>query len=153
MAWALLNLSAMKIGILKEIKKEENRVAMTPAGVDQMVRHGHTVYVQAGAGIGSGFADEAYFSAGAEILPSPAELFAHSDLVMHVKEVMPSEYGLLREGQVLFTYPANREPIVADQDHVVQHGQQRRGHDVPGGHGGNSFANFPDRVLLQPIVE
>jgi len=104
MAWALLNLSAMKIGILKEIKKEENRVATTPAGVDQMVRHGHTVYVQAGAGIGSGFADEAYFSAGAEILPSPAELFAHSDLVMHVKEVMPSEYGLLREGQVLFTY-------------------------------------------------
>ena len=104
MAWALLNLTDMKIGILKEIKKEENRVAMTPAGVDQMVRHGHTVYVQAGAGKGSGFADEAYFSVGAEILPTPADFYARSDLVMHVKEVMPSEYGLLREGQILFTY-------------------------------------------------
>ena len=104
MARALLNLPHMKIGIPKEIKKEENRVAMTPAGVDQMVRHGHTVYVQAGAGKGSGFADEAYFSVGAEILPAPAEIYARSDLVMHVKEVMPSEYGLLREGQILFTY-------------------------------------------------
>jgi len=104
MARARLNLPHMKIGIPKEIKKEENRVAMTPAGVDQMVRHGHTVYVQAGAGKGSGFADEAYFSVGAEILPAPAEIYARSDLVMHVKEVMPSEYGLLREGQILFTY-------------------------------------------------
>jgi len=104
MARALLNLPHMKIGIPKEIKKEENRVAMTPAGVDQMVRHGHTVYVQAGAGKGSGFADEAYFSVGAEILLTPVEIYARSDLVMHVKEVMPSEYGLLREGQILFTY-------------------------------------------------
>ncbi len=94
----------MIIGILKEIKPEENRVSMTPAGVEIMKQNGHSVLVEASAGIGSGFADAAYAEHGAEILPTPGEIFARSDLVMHVKEPLPSEYGLIREDQIVFTY-------------------------------------------------
>ncbi|MBJ6751541.1 alanine dehydrogenase [Geomonas anaerohicana] len=94
----------MIVGILKEIKVEENRVSMTPAGVEVMVGHGHTMLVEAGAGAGSGFADEAYQKAGAEIVATPAEIYRRSDMVMHVKEPQPSEYDLIREGQIVFTY-------------------------------------------------
>lgn len=94
----------MTVGILKEIKVAESRVSMTPAGVDQMVRHGHTVLVEHNAGFGSGFADDAYIVAGAEIVFTPAEIFARSDMVMHVKEPQPSEYELIRPGQIVFTY-------------------------------------------------
>ena len=94
----------MIVGILKEIKVEENRVSMTPAGVEVMVGHGHTMLVETGAGAGSGFGDDAYQKAGAEIVATPAEIYRRSDMVMHVKEPQPSEYDLIREGQIVFTY-------------------------------------------------
>ncbi len=94
----------MIVGILKEIKTEENRVAMTPSGVEVMVQNNHTVLVEKGAGIGSGFEDEFYTSAGAEIVTTPQEIFDRCDMVMHVKEPLPSEYDMIREGQIVFTY-------------------------------------------------
>jgi alanine dehydrogenase len=94
----------MVIGILKEIKAEENRVSMTPAGVEVMQQNGHSVLVEASAGIGSGFSDAAYAEHGAEIVPAPEVIFARSDMVMHVKEPLPAEYGRIREGQIVFTY-------------------------------------------------
>ncbi len=94
----------MVIGVLKEIKVEENRVAMTPSGVEVMTSHGHTVLVEKGAGIGSGFADAAYLEAGAEIVTDPAAIYAAAEMVMHVKEPQPSEYRLIRPGQIVFTY-------------------------------------------------
>jgi alanine dehydrogenase len=94
----------MKVGVLKEIKTEENRVCMTPAGVEVMVTNGHTVLVEKSAGVGSGFADTAYAKAGATMADTPAEIFAAADMVMHVKEPLPPEYDLIREGQIVFTY-------------------------------------------------
>ncbi len=94
----------MIVGILKEIKSEENRVAMTPAGVEVMLQNGHTLLVEKNAGEGSGFADEAYASAGAEIVSTPAEIFERADMVMHVKEPLGPEYDLIREDQIVFTY-------------------------------------------------
>ena len=94
----------MIVGILKEIKAEENRVCMTPAGVEILHQSGHEVLVQAGAGLGSGFADERYAAAGATVLSEAREIFAKAEMVMHVKEPQPSEYPLLRPGQILFTY-------------------------------------------------
>ena len=94
----------MRVGILKEIKSQENRVSMTPAGVEQMVFHGHTVMVEKDAGLGSGFSNEDYSRVGAQITNTPQEIFAQADMVMHVKEILPSEYGLLRAGQIVFTY-------------------------------------------------
>jgi alanine dehydrogenase len=94
----------MIVGILKEIKAEENRVCMTPAGVEVMNHHGHTVLVERFAGVGSGIADDAYAQAGAEIVETPAEIYGRAEMVMHVKEPQPSEYGMIREGQIVFTY-------------------------------------------------
>jgi alanine dehydrogenase len=94
----------MIVGILKEIKTAENRVCMTPAGVEVMTTNGHSVLVEAAAGIGSGFGDEAYLAAGAEIIATPAEVYGRAEMVMHVKEPQPSEYGLIRPGQIVFTY-------------------------------------------------
>lgn len=94
----------MNVGILKEIKPQESRVSMTPAGVETMRAHGHAVFVQQGAGVQSGFADEAYIAAGATMLPTAAVVYAKSNMVMHVKEPMPSEYLLVRHGQIVFTY-------------------------------------------------
>ena len=94
----------MIVGILKEIKAAENRVSMTPAGVEAMRGRGHRVLVEKGAGIGSGFSDGDYRQSGAEILDDPAPICAQADLVMHVKEPQPSEYSLLRPGQMVFTY-------------------------------------------------
>jgi alanine dehydrogenase len=94
----------MIVGILKEIKAEENRVSMTPAGVEVLKRNGHTVLVEASAGIGSGFSDGAYAEHGAEIFLHPREIFARAEMLMHVKEPLPSEYGQIRKGQILFTY-------------------------------------------------
>jgi alanine dehydrogenase len=102
----------MIIGILKEIKQEEHRVAMTPAGVELMRHRGHTILVEKSAGRDSGYEDLRYREAGAEIVPTPEEIFKRSDMVMHVKEPLKSEYGLLRPGQILFTYlhlAANKE--------------------------------------------
>jgi alanine dehydrogenase len=94
----------MIVGILKEIKVEENRVCMTPAGAEVMTQNGHTVLVEKTAGIGSGFEDQAFIDAGAEMIETPKEIFDRSDMVMHVKEPQPSEYGLIREDQIVFTY-------------------------------------------------
>ncbi len=94
----------MIVGILKEIKVEENRVSMTPAGVEVMTQNGHTVLVEKKAGTGSGFTDAAYADAGAEIIDTPAQIFDRSDMVMHVKEPQPSEYDLIKENQIVFTY-------------------------------------------------
>lgn len=94
----------MKIGVVKEIKAQEYRVAMTPDGVRELTEQGHTVFVEAGAGAGSGFDDNLYLNAGAEILPLPVEIFSRAELIVKVKEPQKSEYGLLRAGQILFTY-------------------------------------------------
>ncbi len=94
----------MIVGILKEIKVEENRVCMTPAGVEVMKNNGHQVLVETGAGVGSGFSDEDYVAAGAEIAPDNKAVFAGAEMLMHVKEPQPSEYALIRPGQIFFTY-------------------------------------------------
>jgi len=94
----------MIVGILKEIKAEENRVCMTPAGVEVMQQNGHTVLVEENAGTGSGFANEQYTAAGAELIATPAEVFEKADMVMHVKEPLPAEYDLIRKDQIVFTY-------------------------------------------------
>ena len=94
----------MIIGILKEIKTEENRVCMTPAGVEVMIHNGHTVLVEKNAGAGSGFSDKAYEKAWSKIIGTSKEIFETADMVMHVKEPMPPEYDLIREGQIVFTY-------------------------------------------------
>ena len=94
----------MIVGILKEIKPEENRVAMTPAGVEVLVQHGQSVLVERGAGKGSGFSDDDYLQAGAEMAPAPEDIFERADMIMHVKEPMPQEHELIRKDQIVFTY-------------------------------------------------
>lgn len=94
----------MKVGIPKEIKNNENRVGMTPAGVAELISHGHEVYVQHTAGEGSGFADAEYEAAGACVLSSIEEVYAIADMIVKVKEPIEPEYALVRPGQLLFTY-------------------------------------------------
>ena len=94
----------MRIGVPKEVKSDEYRVAMIPAGVDSLVHAGHTVVVQAGAGVGSGFADEDYVRAGATLATSAAEVFAGAEMIVKVKEPQPGEIKLFRPGLVVFTY-------------------------------------------------
>ena len=94
----------MRVGVPSEVKQQEYRVAITPAGVQELVRHGHSVVVQAGAGRGSSLTDEEFEAAGASILPSAAEVWGAADMIVKVKEPLPSEYGFLREDLVLFTY-------------------------------------------------
>jgi alanine dehydrogenase len=94
----------MIVGILKEIKVNENRVCMTPPGVEVMCERGHTVLVEASAGVRSGFSDEDYVASGAEIVSTPEAVYERSDMVMHVKEPQPSEYSMIRKGQIVFTY-------------------------------------------------
>ncbi len=94
----------MIIGIPKEIKTNENRVAITPSGVHDLVRNSHTVYIQKGAGVNSGFEDSEYVEQGAKTLDTIEEVYKKSDVIVKVKEPQPSEYTLLRENQTLFTY-------------------------------------------------
>src|SRR5210317_530015 len=94
----------MIIGILKEIKAEENRISMTPAGVEVMIQNGHTLLVEKDGDKGSGFEDEDYKNAGAEIASTPQEIFERAEMVMHVKEPLPAEYDLIRQDQIVFTY-------------------------------------------------
>jgi alanine dehydrogenase len=101
----------MTIGVPKEIKNQEYRVGLLPSAAYLLVKHGHTVLVERGAGVGSGYPDEDYAAAGAKLVATPEETFA-ADLIVKVKELVPSEYALLRKGQTLFTYlhlAANRE--------------------------------------------
>lgn len=94
----------MRIGCPKEIKAQEGRVGLTPAGVDALVRAGHEVYMEGGAGNASGFADSEYLAVGAKILATPKEVYAIADMIIKVKEPLEPEYDLLKEGQILFTY-------------------------------------------------
>lgn len=94
----------MKIGIPKELKAFENRVAVTPAGVLELVANGHDVYVQTTAGVSSGFADTDYTNAGAKILPTIEDTYAIADMIVKVKEPIQQEYSLIRENQIIFTY-------------------------------------------------
>lgn len=94
----------MKIGIPKEIKNNENRVGMTPAGVAELVKHGHEVFVQHTAGESSGFADQEYEKMGAKILPTIEDVYQAADMIIKVKEPIESEYNLVKEGQLVFTY-------------------------------------------------
>ncbi len=94
----------MRIGIPKEIKQGESRVGMTPAGVAELIKHGHQVFVQHTAGEGSGFSDEAYEHVGAEILPTIEDVYAQSDMIIKVKEPIEPEYPLIRKDQLVYTY-------------------------------------------------
>lgn len=103
----------MIIGVPKEIKNNENRVAVTPGGVTEFVKHGHTVYVQSTAGNGSGFSDDQYNQAGAHILNTIEDVYGIAEMIIKVKEPIESEYALIRENQLLFTYFhfASYEPL------------------------------------------
>jgi alanine dehydrogenase len=94
----------MIIGVPKEIKNNENRVGLTPAGVAEFRKHGHDVYVQATAGNGSGFSDAEYEQAGATVLPTIEDVYAKAEMIVKVKEPIASEYPLIKENQLLFTY-------------------------------------------------
>src|SRR4051794_14636510 len=94
----------MRIGVPKEVKNHEYRVAMTPAGVHELTVHGHEVFVQAGAGVGSSIPDDQYVDAGAKMLDSADEVWDSAEMVLKVKEPVKEEYARMREGQVLFTY-------------------------------------------------
>ncbi len=94
----------MLVGVPKEIKNNEFRVGLTPGAVMELVHHGHSVLVEAGAGIGSGLSDEEYLKAGARLVETAAEIFASAEMIVKVKEPQPNERAMLRRGQVLFTY-------------------------------------------------
>jgi alanine dehydrogenase len=94
----------MIVGVPTEVKADERRVSMTPAGVAAFRSHGHTLLVQRGAGVGSDFTDDAYRAAGAKIVDSAAHVWQRADMILKVKEPQPSEYRNLRRGQILFTY-------------------------------------------------
>ncbi len=94
----------MVIGVPREIKEQESRVALLPSAAYQLIKNGHEVIVEKSAGIGSGFADSDYESAGAQLVSGHEEIFARADLIVKVKEPLPQEYDLFRRGQILFTY-------------------------------------------------
>ena len=103
----------MIIGVPKEIKSNENRVAVTPAGVMEFAKRGHSVFIQSTAGIGSGFSDKAYVKAGAEILPDIESVYDIAEMIIKVKEPIESEYSLIKKDQLVFTYFhfASYEPL------------------------------------------
>lgn len=103
----------MIVGVPKEIKSNENRVALTPAGALELTKRDHTVYVQSTAGLGSGFTDEEYEEAGAKLLPTIEEVYDKAEMIIKVKEPVESEYELIKEDQLLFTYFhfASYEPL------------------------------------------
>lgn len=94
----------MLIGVPREIKRDEYRVAMLPVGVEELTRAGHQVLIEAGAGLGSGIADHEYAEVGAAVVATAAEIYARADLIVKVKEPLPAEYPLIRAGQTLFNY-------------------------------------------------
>ena len=94
----------MNIGIPKEIKNQEFRVGLNPAGVHALQKDGHQIWIEMNAGLGSGFTDEMYIQEGASILSTAAEVYAAADLIVKVKEPLASEYGLVKKGQIIFTY-------------------------------------------------
>ena len=94
----------MRVGVPKEIKNHEYRVAITPAGVHELVRNGHEVVIETEAGVGSSITNEEYISAGATILKNADSVWEQADLILKVKEPIAEEYGRMRSGQTLFTY-------------------------------------------------
>ncbi len=94
----------MRVGVLREVKADEYRVAATPAGVRELVSRGHVVLVEAGAGAGCGIPDSGYAAAGAQVVAAASEVWADAELILKVKEPVPAEFGLMRDGQVLFTF-------------------------------------------------
>src|SRR3954470_15357171 len=94
----------MIVGVPKEVKTDEYRVAMTPVGVDELTRGGHTVLIETGAGSGSGILDDQYARHGAEIVTDVASIWSRADMVVKVKEPLPDEWPLMRDGQIIFTY-------------------------------------------------
>jgi alanine dehydrogenase len=106
-------IAIMIIGVPKEIKNNENRVALTPAGTQELVKRGHTVFVQATAGLGSGFSDEDYVKAGATMITEAAEVFSRAEMIIKVKEPVEQEYKLIKKDQLVFTYFhfASYEPL------------------------------------------
>jgi alanine dehydrogenase len=94
----------MIIGVPKEIKEQEQRVALLPSGTHELTKHGHSVLVEKNAGLGSGYSDQDYVKAGAEIVEQAKEVFARADMIVKVKEPLKAEFPLLRSGQILFTY-------------------------------------------------
>lgn len=103
----------MIIGVPKEIKNNENRVALTPAGAQELIKRGHTVYVETNAGVGSGFSNEEYVKAGAKMIATAAEVFSLAEMIMKVKEPIEQEYKLIKKDQLVFTYFhfASYEPL------------------------------------------
>ncbi|HEY1189152.1 MAG TPA: alanine dehydrogenase [Gemmata sp.] len=94
----------MIVGVPKEVKQDEYRVAMVPAGVEELTRAGHTVLIQSGAGSGSGITDDQYTATGAQIVPTAADVWARAELIVKVKEPLPDEWPHMRAGQTVFTY-------------------------------------------------
>src|SRR5438067_6591705 len=94
----------MIVGVPKEIKSDEYRVAMTPAGVEELTRAGHTVLVETGAGTGSGISDDTYTANGAQIVAATADIWKRAEMIVKVKEPLPDEWPLMRPGQTVFTY-------------------------------------------------
>jgi alanine dehydrogenase len=107
------SIEIMIIGVPKEIKNNENRVALTPAGAQELVKRGHTVHIQKTAGVGSGFSDEEYVKAGGKLIDSAAEVFSLAEMIMKVKEPIEQEYKLIKKDQLVFTYFhfASYEPL------------------------------------------
>lgn len=103
----------MKIGIPKEIKNNENRVALTPAGTQELVKRGHAVFIQSSAGTGSGFNDDAYLKAGGQLVQDPIDVYQQAEMIIKVKEPIEPEYKLIRKDQLVFTYFhfASYEPL------------------------------------------
>ena len=109
------------------MKESEHRVAATPAVVEELVRHGHEVLIEAGAGLGSGIADEEYAAVGGRIVGSPADVYASAELVVKVKEPVPHEIEMLREGQVLFAYLHCPDPATQG---LLDKGRRRHRHET-----------------------
>lgn len=128
----------MKIGVPREIKVNENRVALTPSGAEVLVGLGHTVYMENNAGVGSGFKNEDYTAVGAQILPDAKSVYDVADMIMKVKEPIKPEYDLIRPGQVLFTYfhfAASRElteaMVKSRSINIAYETVQRADHSLP----------------------
>jgi alanine dehydrogenase len=100
----VLRIHSVIVGVPREIKRDEYRVALLPVGVEELVRAGHQVLFEEGAALGSGLHDQAYQKSGAELVPSAAEVFARADMLLKVKEPLPAEWPLVRSGQIIFTY-------------------------------------------------
>jgi len=94
----------MKIGVPKEIKTNENRIALVPAGAEALIAAGHSVLVETGAGLGSGFSDDVFSAVGAKIAPDAAAVWRDSEMIMKVKEPIEREWQHMRRGQLVFTY-------------------------------------------------